>query len=293
MKWSIIIRTYNESRYLPQLLDRIAAQDVPPRSAETILVDSGSTDETVAIAEGAGCKVLRIDKADFSFGRSLNTGCQAAKGEVLVFISGHCVPEGRDWLARISGPLHRGEAAIAYGRQQGGAETRFSEHQLFRKYYPPTLLGAQNSFFCNNANAALLRRVWERYRFDEELPGLEDMDLGRRLVEAGMKIAYVPEASVFHHHHESWPQIKRRYEREAIALQKVMPSVHVTLADAFRYFLAGVFGDSAKALHQRQLLRKAGEIAAFRFCQFWGTWRGHNIHRALSRRMKERYFYPH
>jgi len=293
MKFSVIIRTYNESRYLPQLLQALRSQTVRPQELDIIVVDSGSNDATIEIATGAGCKLMHIDKHEFSFGRSLNRGCNAAKGDVLVFVSGHCVPASNQWLQELSRPLASGEAAFSYGRQEGGAETKFSEHQLFEKYFPAKSITRLNQFFCNNANAALLRQVWERYRFDEELTGLEDMELARRLVDAGMKIAYVPTASVFHHHHESWSQVKRRYERESLALHKVMPSVHVNLADALRYFIAGVLGDWAKATSQRQFLRRASEIVAFRFCQFSGVWRGHNMHQPKSREMKERYFYPH
>ena len=125
--------------------------------------------------------------------------------------------------------------------------------------------------------------------FDWEL---EDMDMGKRIVAAGFKVKYVPAASVFHYHHESWRKIKRRYEREAIALQKIMPEVHVESTDAVRYFLAGVFGDWAKALAQKCFWRQAGAILAFRFCQYYGTWRGNHIHRQLSKRAKEKYFYP-
>jgi glycosyltransferase involved in cell wall biosynthesis len=293
MKFSVIVRTYNESRYLPQLLDTLRSQTVPADSLETVIVDSGSSDGTLQIAEDAGCRIVHIKKQEFSFGRSLNMGCNAAKGDILTFISGHCVPTSATWLQDLGKPLVSGEAALSYGRQEGGPDTKFSEHQLFGKYFPETPVKTPNPYFCNNANAALLRQVWDRYRFDEELTGLEDMELGRRLVEAGMKIAYVPSASVYHYHHESWAQVKRRYEREALALHKIMPSVHVTLADATRYFFAGVLGDWAKAINQRRLLRKAGEIVAFRFCQFLGAWRGHNMHRQVSRAMKEHYFFPH
>ena len=293
MKFSVIVRTYNESRYLPQLLGSLRSQAIQPQQMETIIVDSGSNDGTVEIATAAGCKLVHIDKREFSFGRSLNMGCNSAKGDILVFISGHCVPTTSEWLHNLSCPLDSGEAALSYGRQEGGAETKFSEHQLFEKYFPAKPVKTPNPLFCNNANAALLRQVWDRYRFDEDLTGLEDMELARRLVEAGMKITYVPAASVFHYHHESWRQVKRRYEREALALHKIMPSVHVTLLDAMRYFLAGVLGDWAKAISQRQFFRRAAEIIAFRFCQFSGAWRGHNMHRQISREMKERYFYPH
>ena len=53
MKASIIIRTYNEQRYLPDLLSSIRAQKTDFQH-EVVLVDSGSTDRTVSIAEFLG-----------------------------------------------------------------------------------------------------------------------------------------------------------------------------------------------------------------------------------------------
>ncbi|WP_157605154.1 glycosyltransferase [Schlesneria paludicola] len=287
------MRTYNEARYLPALLDSIRQQQVDEGGIEVVLVDSGSTDATLEIAAAAGCRIVHIKKSDFSFGRSLNVGCDASLGEFLVFVSGHCVPRDRDWLMQLTAPLRSGDVAITYGRQLGGGESKFSELQLFEKYFPGELREAPSPFFCNNANAAILKRVWMDFPYDEELPGLEDMDVGRRVVETGMKVSYVPEAAVFHYHHESWKQVKRRYEREAIALQKVIPSVHVSLTDAIRYCAAGVIGDCSKAMAEGTLLKNLGGIVAFRFCQYWGTWRGSNLDRHLTRQMKESYFYPH
>lgn len=291
MKASIVIRTHNEGRYLPKVLLSVHEQTVPADQREIVLVDSGSTDNTLAIAQEHACRIVHIRQSEFSFGRSLNIGCDAAVGKHLVFISGHCVPTSRTWLADLLAPLEAG-FEITYGRQEGGPETKFSEHMLFAKYFPAADLPPPSEFFCNNANAAVLRETWARYRFDETLTGLEDMHFARLVVAAGGRVRYVPNASVFHYHHESWRRVKRRYEREAIALQKIMPEVHVHATDAIRYFAAGVLGDWARALSHRKFLSHAIEITCFRFCQYYGTWRGNHIHRQLSRKAKEKYFYP-
>lgn len=289
---SIVIRTLNEGRYLAEVLTAIRGQDYPATLVEVVVVDSGSTDRTLEIAAEHGCRTVHLTRAEFSFGRSLNLGCEVAAGQTLVFISGHCVPTEKSWLWKLVQPLRDDEVAITYGRQVGGPETKFSEHALFAKYFPEHGGNDQASFFCNNANLALKRSCWERVRFDETLTGLEDMHLARQLWQQGRKIVYVPEAAVYHYHHEPWRQVKRRYEREAIALREIMPEVHVHWHDAVRYFTAGVLGDFGRALQQKTLLRHAGEIMAFRFCQFYGAWRGNHAHRRLSRRQKDRYFYP-
>ncbi len=178
MKVSIIIRTYNEAKRLPALLAGIARQATEDLEVETIVVDSGSTDDSVAICQRSGCRVERIRKADFSFGRSLNLGCGVAEGDLLVFVSGHCVPVDEHWLRKLVQPLVDGEAVCSFGRQIGNGDSHFSECQIFRKYYPERGGPTQEPFFVNNANAALVRSIWSAYRFDEELSGLEDMALG-------------------------------------------------------------------------------------------------------------------
>ena len=188
MSVSIVIRTLNEARYLGELLAGIADQDWPGQAVQTVVVDSGSTDATLAIARQHGCLVTHIRREDFSFGRSLNQGCSAASGDILVMISGHCVPVGRDWLRALCTPVADGTVDYSYGRQIGGPASRYSECRIFEKYYPAASRVPQKGFFCNNANAALARPAWSAHRFDEELTGLEDMELAKR---AGISGAYL------------------------------------------------------------------------------------------------------
>ncbi len=292
MDVSIIIRTYNEERHLGSVLRCIGAQQADSLETETIVVDSGSTDGTRTIVRDHGCKILEIQKEEFTFGRSLNRGCEAARGRFLVFVSGHCVPVNGDWLDNLIKPLKEGIADYVYGRQLGGSTSKFSECQLFNMYYPENSLLPQAGFFCNNANAGLRRTTWETFRFNEELTGLEDMELGKRLVSAGSKVGYVADAPVYHLHEESWTTVRRRYEREAIALQHIMPQVQINFGDFLRYFLSAVLSDMRVVLQQRSFLSAVPEIFMFRLMQFWGSYRGNHEHRKLSKEMKEMYFYP-
>lgn len=297
MDASIVIRTYNEARWLGEVLDSIAAQ-TGGLTYETILVDSGSTDATVDIARSHGCRIETILKSDFTFGRSLNLGCAAARGKVLVFLSGHCIPASPDWLARLVGPVLNREVAYSYGRQVGReGVSKFSEEMLLGKYFPSQSAVPQQGFFCNNANAALDANIWADNPFDEEITGLEDMWLAKRLTEAGHRIGYIAEAPVLHLHEEKWAQVRNRYEREAVAMQQIMPELHVGFGDFIRYTIAAAALDwraavAAGRTHKRSVVKLAIEIAMFRLCQYWGTYRGANDHRRLLRERKDRYYYP-
>ena len=289
---SVVVRTFNEEEHLSELLSGISKQKIDGCEIEVIVVDSGSTDSTLSIAEKHHCNIVHISKDEFTFGRSLNYGCEAAKGRFLVFVSGHCIPTNDQWLAELVAPLRDGRAAYSYGRQIGNGASKFSEHQLFRKYFPESSKIPQDGFFCNNANAALVSDVWKEYKFNEEITGLEDMELAKRMTESGLSLAYVSSATVYHIHQESWSKVKARYEREAIALQHILPEVHVRFPDFLRYVFSAVLLDMGTALQEKKLLKVFSEILAFRVMQFWGVYRGNHEHRRLSREMKERYFYP-
>ncbi len=292
MKISIIIRTYNEDRYLEKLLQGIKDQECAGNEIEVVIVDSGSTDRTLEISRKASARITYIQKDEFSFGRSLNIGCEFASGEILVFLSGHCIPASRTWLRELIAPLGRRSVVYTYGSQRGNGSSKFSECQLFAKYYPSRSRLPQEGFFCNNANSALLKSIWRQYKFDEELTGLEDMHLAKRLVDYGYKVGYVAEAPVYHLHNETWGQVKRRFEREAIALQHIMPEIHISFNDFLRYFIGAIWLDFPVALQQGILSKKAKEIFVYRLMQFWGSYRGNHFHRKLSKKRKEAYFYP-
>jgi rhamnosyltransferase len=289
-KVSVVIRTYNEQRHLRELLRGVGRQQVPGWEIETIIVDSGSTDATLQIASEFKVKMVPIRKEDFSFGRSLNIGCDAAAA--LVFISGHCIPVEDTWIKDLIAPLGHDSVAYTYGGQIGNGESHFSEKQIFGKYFPSKSNCPQDGFYCNNANAALQKKVWKEHPFDEELTGLEDMHLAKRLVAIGYKVGYVAQAAVYHLHDETWAQVRRRFEREAIALQYIMPEVHLSPSDVIRYFTSAVLLDVSLASQQRILSKHLFPILAYRFQQFVGGYKGNHFHRTLSHRRKDAFFYP-
>ena len=90
---SIVIRCYNEERHIGRLLSGILQQG--GLDVEIIVVDSGSTDATLSVAARYPVKILSVHPKDFSFGLSLNTGCQAASHELIVIASAHVSLERR------------------------------------------------------------------------------------------------------------------------------------------------------------------------------------------------------
>ena len=289
---SVVIRTLNESLYLAELLQNIKSQKKDIFDVEVVVIDSGSTDGTLKIAHDFGSRITFIDKKDFTFGRSLNHGSDYANGEILIYISGHCIPIKDDWIKKLIQPIIEDKADYTYGSQKGRATTKYSETKIFEKYFPDISDIPQKGFFCNNANSAIKRDVWEKYYFNENITGLEDMELAKRLYDDGGKIGYVSDAAVFHIHDETWHQTRRRYEREALALQLIMPEVQISFLDMIRYIWISIISDSKDALKEKIFLREFFGIIKFRIAQYSVAYRGNHEHRSISKRRKENYFYP-
>jgi len=255
-------------------------------------VDSGSTDNTLEIVSEFDVRVVHIKKEDFSFGRSLNYGCQAAKGELIAIISAHCIPTNDYWLENLVIPFANPEIAMTYGKQEGVETSKFSEKMLFRKYFPDFDKNPQDDFFSNNANSCIRKDLWEKYAFNEELTGLEDMDWSKHYFQRGKKISYVSLASVYHIHEESWSKVRTRYEREAYALKEIMPEVHLNVFDLWRYIISGVLNDLKESIKRGSFFSNFFSIWRFRGNQYLGSYKGNHIHRQISKKTKRNYFYP-
>jgi rhamnosyltransferase len=287
---SVVIRSFNEEQHIGSLLAGISHQTRQP--TQVILVDSGSTDGTVEIASRFGAEILNIDPEAFSFGRSLNIGCAAATGDLIVIASAHVRPVYDSWLELLTAPLANPEMALTYGRQQGDHRTRFSEAQILSRWFPERSDLHQEHPFCNNANAAIRRDLWEAQPYDEALTGLEDLDWARRAIENGHRIGYIAEAPVYHVHQESWSQVANRYRREAIAHRQIFHDQRIGTLDAVRLFGANVASDYYHALREGVVLSNLVSIPLFRAAQFWGTYHGFARQGTVSSALRRRFYYP-
>ena len=251
LRVSVIIRCCNEEQHIGRLLSGILEQTL--REVEIVVVDSGSTDATLAIASRYPVQIRHIARDAFSFGRSLNIGCAAARGEFLVMASAHVYPIYRDWLEKLIAPFADERVGLVYGQQRGDERTKYAEQQIFEKLYPGGPAQLADGYFCNNANAAVRRALWQELPYDEALTGLEDLAWAKAMGQRGLRVAYQGEAGVVHVHDESWRQVLNRYRREAMALKKIAPDEHFGLADFVGCLASNVFSDLRHAHREARL----------------------------------------
>jgi glycosyltransferase involved in cell wall biosynthesis len=286
---SIVIRAYNEAAHLPRLLEGIRQQTV--RDVEVILVDSGSTDGTVSIAESFGARIVHIPSAEFTFGRSLNLGVQAATRELIVIASAHVYPVYPDWLETLLRPFADEKVALTYGKQRGPASAKYSEQQIYHQWYGEVSQPRQVTAFCNNANAAIRKSLWERNPYDETLTGLEDLAWAKWAKEQGHEIAYAAEAEIIHIHNETPRGVYNRYRREAMALRRIYPEAHFNYYDFLRLTATNILSDLWHAAREGVLWKNIASIFWFRYMQFHGTRMGHRETSLVTPQLRETFYY--
>jgi glycosyltransferase involved in cell wall biosynthesis len=289
MNCSLVIRAYNEARHLPRLLEGLAHQTV--KDVEVILVDSGSTDSTVSIAESFGAKVVKIRPEEFTFGRSLNFGVREATRELVVIASAHVYPVYPDWLESLLRPFEDEKVALTYGKQRGPETAKFSEQQIYHQWYPDHSMPRQPTAFCNNANAAIRKNLWEKNPYNESLTGLEDLAWAKRAKEQGREIAYVAEAEIVHVHNETPRGVFNRYRREAMAFKRIHPESHFNLYDFTRLTSMNIVSDIYHAAREHVLAKNLSSIFWFRFMQFHGTRAGYRESGLVTPQLRETFYY--
>lgn len=197
MRVSIVIPAYNAAATLDECLSACTRQTYP--DCEVIVVDDGSTDATSDIVRRFPITYIRRERGGPAAAR--NMGAKKAAGEVLAFTDSDCVPHP-EWIARLVNAIDEGcEAA-------GGTYGIANPGKLLAKIIHEEIQLRHSAFgkrvdFLGTFNLAIRRDAFERvHGFDEKFDqaSAEDNDLSYRMIDAGYRMCFVPEAIVDHYH---------------------------------------------------------------------------------------------
>lgn len=243
---SAVIPVKDGERYLQELLDALAREGV----AEVLVIDSGSSDRSRAIARAAGVQLLEIEPADFSHGRTRNLGAERVSGELICFLTQDATP-CPGWLAAYLDAFElEDRVGAAFGPHLPRPDTspmiarELSE--FFASFSPdgrPVVQHRGGETFLSNVNACYARACWEEIRF-RDVAYSEDQGFGRDMLQAGWSKAYHPGAAVLHAHEYGAGEFMRRYFDEYRGLRETTGHVEpFKLAEVAGWVASSVAAD--------------------------------------------------
>ncbi|HEX5054297.1 MAG TPA: glycosyltransferase family 2 protein [Planctomycetota bacterium] len=208
--------TWNAGPLLEQVLSAVDTQP-GAEALERVAIDSGSTDGTVATLQRHGFRVLKIAQREFNHGATRDYGIEQTTGDVVLLLTQDATPADRNWLPALLAAYDDPAVDAAWCRQiprpdcNALLRRRIEEWMGDRTTLALQRLPAGKTFAdlqpmerlrlsaFDNVASSVRRRSWARHRFGWRRFG-EDITFGKRVVEAGGCIAFVPEAAVIHSH---------------------------------------------------------------------------------------------
>jgi glycosyltransferase involved in cell wall biosynthesis len=195
---SIIIRFYNEDKYLKAVMMAILAQQLE-KNFEIIAVDNNSNDSSRIIAENYADKVLTIN--EYKPGKALNIAIRESRGKYIVVLSGHTIPANNQWLHYLVAHMDTSKVIGVYGSQLYNVNSKFLDKRILDIFSTrKSRIEFSNSDFWN-ANSIFSRKMWKIQPFDESVYELEDHYWTKKLLFNGCKIVFEPKAIVYHYSH--------------------------------------------------------------------------------------------
>jgi len=292
---SVVIPTKNGEGTIGKLLSSIFSQQ-GINKPEVLMVDSGSSDNTLAIARQYPVRIIQVPPQDFNHGETRNTGISKSNGEYIVLITQDAEPAHEHWLSNMLGNFSDPQVAGVYCRQipredadvitrrrlnnwlTGRKElhkVRIADWSRYEELNP-----MEKYLFCNfdNVCSCIRKKVWEEIPF-EKTCFAEDLGWSKRALEAGYTIVYEPKAAVYHSHNRSvWYEYQRTYVCHRRLYQLFGLQTIPSFQDACRSTLKNITFEGKYVWNEeKNFLRKTAllmKLPLLSLCSVFGQYRG-------------------
>lgn len=222
MNIGLVIPTRNGGRIWHHCVDALSEQQI--KDVSVLVVDSSSSDDTVAKVEPIANKIIRIDAKTFNHGSTRNLAAKTLiDSDILMFLTQDAILDTPDALAQIIASFADPAVAAVCGRQLPHDDANPLATHARQFNYPLEScvksaadiprLGIKTAFMSNSFAAYRSNVFFELGGFPENTILAEDMYLAARMIKAGYKVAYCAEAAARHsHNYTPWEEFRRYFD---------------------------------------------------------------------------------
>jgi hypothetical protein len=206
LQLSVIVPVHNGAAVLTESLPAVCASDLPRSTWELIVVDDASTDDTAAVASEYADKVLRLRGRPHGPAYARNRGCEAARGDILVFVDADVCVHGSTLRQLVQALTDEPDASAVFGAYDTAPRSAglVSQYRNLLHHYVHTMNAGDADTFWAGCGAIRRAAFIEAGGFDEQRyprPQIEDIALGYRLRSLGHRLLLRPRIQATHLKH--------------------------------------------------------------------------------------------
>jgi hypothetical protein len=196
---SVIVPVYNGEHALPHLLKSLSSQTYSKDCFEVIVVDDGSTDSTIKVAQASDLTVTLITQEQKGSYYARNSGAAISTGTILAFTDADCLPTP-SWLAAGVDVMLTQAADIVAGHVEMALQSLASPVEVYdascwlrQEYY------VREVGFGVTANLFVKRNVYDAVGgFPQRLWSGGDQKFCVAAVAGGARLVYARSAAIRH-----------------------------------------------------------------------------------------------
>ena len=267
-KVSVVIPTLNAGSEFVLMLRKLRSQK-SIKEIEIVIVDSGSTDDTVQVAVNVGATVIQILPAEFTHSHARNIGADHATGDYILFMVQDAYPIGTYWMYGMLRFLldHSDQKLVAvscseYSRSDSDMmyDSMINTHYRFLGCLENDRIGEfggndhmalRSRGQLSDVSCLILRKCFQDFRYRGNYA--EDLDLGVRLIKSGFKVGMLASVKVIHSHNRPAYYYLKRSFVDVIFLVGLFDDFNYPKCQSLSGLIAGI---KSTAIHISSWLRE-------------------------------------
>lgn len=266
---TVIMRTKNSSDIIAQTLKALFSQNY--KNFELLVVDSGSSDDTLEIVSTYAHRLIKVKPEDYHPGKVLNMAIKETNTKLIVFLNSDTVMLSTDTLKTLIHTQNQDGVDAVFSRQIARPEAKPWVRKDYEMAFPNSNK-SPNWIFYSIPLASMKKTAWELIPFYTQTWASEDTKWGYDAKSKGLNVIYEPKAMVMHSHNYNFKQIFNRKYVEGEADSYIFDKKY-SLLDFSKQYLSSIVKDTI--YHIRCFEIKELCITYIRrFIYFYGYYKG-------------------